>query len=64
MLLSTVASAASLGIGWYGHGIYAETKDFPFHIQPMYAGLAISGVIYLFGHLYQITHRSRSPQEP
>lgn len=49
MLLSTVAAAACLGLGWYRHGIAWDTEIFPFHTQPMYVGLVVSGAIYSVG---------------
>jgi solute:Na+ symporter, SSS family len=58
MLLATVTSSTCLGWGWFRHGLYAETKDFPFHTQPMYAGLVVSGTIYLLAYISRHTLQS------
>lgn len=59
MSISAGASAFCLGLGWYRHGVSWETENFPFHTQPMYVGLVVSGSIYLIGHLLQAAHRYR-----
>lgn len=58
MLLSSLSSAACLAAGWLTHGIYAETKDFPFGTQPMYVGLVVSATIYAVSYfLHNLSKR-------
>jgi SSS family solute:Na+ symporter len=59
MFTATLSAAICLAIGWLRHGIYADTKDFPFHTQPMYAGLVVSGAIYLLSHAARVSRTSR-----
>ncbi len=46
-----LVSGTCLLIGWTKHGIYAETSQFPFGLQPMYPGLIVCVAIYVFGQL-------------
>ncbi len=48
---------ACLLFGWLNHGIFADTSQFPFGIQPMYSGLIASLIVYLTGLLNR--HHSR-----
>jgi SSS family solute:Na+ symporter len=51
MLAGTGISLTCLLMGWAQHGLYADTGQFPFGIQPMYPGLMASVAVWGLGRI-------------
>ncbi|MEP6757178.1 MAG: sodium:solute symporter family protein [Chthonomonadales bacterium] len=49
MVGGTGSALGCLVTGWIKHGLTAETVQFPFHTQPMYAGLGFAVVVWGVG---------------
>lgn len=54
MLTGTGTSLACLAAGWSRHGIYADTAQFPFGMQPMYPGLMTSLAVWGLGRMLNL----------
>lgn len=56
MVLGSGTALACLSTGWLRYGIYADTPQFPFGVQPMYPGLLAAAIITLAGIVLRMRH--------